>query len=195
MDAQALKGWSARAAWRGCLALALLCATVRSAAAREHTPFAAAVGVETATSAARIWAEDAVLVYVENDEPVTAQGAAERWSYLFFSPASQKSRSYSVRDGRVLQAEDLAMDFVAPAVSGIWIDSGAALAVAEEKVGREFREKHSGALGTMLLARGAFQDNAPDQTTWVLVYTSEGQPSLFVVVDAIEGKVRRTWKG
>ena len=47
----------------------------------------------------------------------------------------------------------------------------------------------------MLLLRGAFEDGNPDQTTWTLIYTSPTAPSLFVVVDAVQGKVRRTWRG
>jgi len=195
MDIHALKGWAARAA-RGCgMTAVLLALTVSLTAARERAPFAARTGLDVAQASAKVWAEDAVLVYVENDESVRADGAAERWGYLFFSPATQRSRAYSVREGRVLEAEDLSMDFVAPPVAASWIDSGVALAAAEEKVGREFREKHAGVVGTMLLARGVFSDGSPDQTNWVLVYTSAGNPSLFVVVDATEGKVRRTWRG
>ena len=47
----------------------------------------------------------------------------------------------------------------------------------------------------MLLSRGAFRDDDPDETTWTLIYTSPDAPSLFVVVDAAGGKVRRTWRG
>jgi len=47
----------------------------------------------------------------------------------------------------------------------------------------------------MLLMRGAFDDTSPDRTSWTLVYTAPHAPSLFVVVDAAEGKVRRTWRG
>lgn len=195
MDVHTRKGWTARGR-RGCgMAAMLLILAVTPVSAREREPFAARAGLDMAQSAAKVWAEDAVLVYLENDESVVGSGRSERWGYLFFSPATQRSRAYSIREGRVIEAEDLTMDFVAPPVSGNWIDSEAALAAADEKVGREFREKHAGVVGTMLLARGVFADGSPDQTNWVLVYTSPGGPSLFVVVDATEGKVRRTWRG
>jgi hypothetical protein len=47
----------------------------------------------------------------------------------------------------------------------------------------------------MLLMRGALYNEEPDESTWMLVYTSPSAPSLFVVVDAESGKVRRTWRG
>jgi len=173
----------------------LLVLAISPVSARDLAAFAARSGLDVAHAAAKVWAEDAVLVYVENDESVVGSGRSVRWGYLFFSPASQRSRAYSIREGRVIEAEDLSMDFVAPPVSAHWIDSESALAAADEKVGREFREKHGGVIGTMLLARGVFSDGSPDQTNWVLIYTSPGNPSLFVVVDATEGKVRRTWRG
>jgi hypothetical protein len=47
----------------------------------------------------------------------------------------------------------------------------------------------------MLLMRGAFSEKDPDVTTWTFVYSAPGAPSLFVVVDATDGKVQRTWRG
>lgn len=158
-------------------------------------PFAARVGLDLATAAARAWADDAVLVYVENDDDVDGSGAAVRWGYLFHSPAREQSRAYSVRDGRIVTAQTLAMKFEAPPLVNSWIDSGAALEAAERSGGREFREKQAGQVATMLLMRGAFHDDQPDQTTWTLVYTSPNAPSLWIVIDAAEGKVRRTWRG
>jgi hypothetical protein len=75
------------------------------------------------------------------------------------------------------------------------IDSHAALEVADKSVGFEFCKKQGGRLSTMLLMRGAFQDEHPDQTTWTVIYTAPHAPALFVMVDATAGKVRRTWRG
>jgi hypothetical protein len=153
------------------------------------------MGLDIAGAAAEAWAPDAVLVYIENDEDVNDLGAADRWGYLFHSQGLEKSRVYSVRDGKILVAENLDMKFESPPLPAGWIDSGAALAAAEEKAGREFREKHAGHLATMLLMRGAFHDGDPDRTTWTVLYTSPSSPSLWVVVDAADGSVRRTWRG
>jgi hypothetical protein len=167
----------------------------RTASAGEPVAFAARAGLDPAREAADAWARDAVLVYVENDEDLDAQGAAARWSYLFYSPALDKLRFYSVRAGKILVAENLNLKFEAPPLAAQWIDSGAALAASEQGAGGEFCRREGGHLSNMLLMRGAFQDKEPNQTTWTLVYTAPNAPSLFVVVDAAAGKVRRTWRG
>ena len=175
--------------------LLLLALTVAPARAGDPIPFEAKGGVSVAIDAASAWSPDAALVYLENDEGLDEQGASVRWSYLFYSAALDKARFYSIRAGKILVAENLNMKFEAPPIARDWIDSGAALRAAEQGEGGEFRRKDGGQLSTMLLMRGAFQDKNPDQTTWTLVYTAPNAPSLFVVVDATAGKVRRTWRG
>jgi len=86
------------------------------------------------------------------------------------------------------------MKLETPPLATDWIDSGVALAAAE-RVGRSFCQQHGGRLSTMFLMRGPFQDGDPDETTWTFVYASANAPSLFVVVDASQGKVRRTSRG
>jgi len=189
----------AAGARRGVLAVAaglLLSGSIAApAAAKDHVPVAARGGVETSATAARTWAPDAFLVYVENDETLDERGASPRWGYLYFSPALQKSRAYSLRDGVIAVAEDLEMKFEAPPLATGWIDSDAALHAAEERVGRTFRQRHAGSLSKMLLSRGTFRTDDPDATTWTVIYTAPHAPSLFVVVDAAQGTVRRTWRG
>lgn len=174
-------------------ALALAAAT--AATAGEHTPFSARSGLEVARDAALSWAPDARLVYLENDEDVALSGNAVRWSYLFYSAGKGKARGYSVRDGKILEAADLGFDFDAPPLPERWVDSAEALAAAEKKAGRKYRDEKGGRLASMLLIRGAFYDKKPDATTWTLVYQAPDHPTLFVVVDAAEGKVVRTWRG
>lgn len=174
------------------IALALLAGL---ATAGDHAPFEARSGLDIAGAAAQVWSRDAVLIYIENDETLDDRGAAPRWGYLYYSPRLEKSRVWSIRDGKILVAEDLEIKFEAPPVGNPWIDSGAALQAAEAGAGREFRRDHEGRPSSMLLMRGAFQEKDPDQTTWTVIYTSPHAPSLFVVVDAAEGKVRRTWRG
>jgi hypothetical protein len=187
---------SFRISARGGLPLVVGAALLASPApAAPPDPVQARAGLELALAASYTWAADAFLAYVENDEPVDAGGAARRWGYLFYSPSLDKARGYSVRGGRIVVAEDLPLKFEAPPISSGWIDSGRALEAAERAAGRAFRQRHQGALATMLLLRGAFQDNDPDATTWTLVYTAPNAAPLFVVVDAEGGKVRRTWRG
>jgi hypothetical protein len=175
------------------LALAALCFAA-PAPARDAAPFAARAGLELASAAAQAWSADAVLVYVENDESLGETGASPRWGYLFYSANQDRARVWSVRDGKIAAAENLDMRFDAPPVAAGWLDSGPALAAAEKGGGAEFR-KHGGRLESMLLMRGAFSDEDPDVTTWTFVYRVAGAPSLFVVVDATDGKVQRTWRG
>lgn len=175
----------------------LLAAVLLTAPAAAKAPVAisARAGLELARAAAGAWAADAQLVYVENDEDVDAAGDAARWGYLFVSPSSGHARAWSVRDGRIATAENVEMAFEAPPLPEQWLDSGDALAAADREAGRAFKKGTQGRLSTMLLMRGAFDESDADRTTWTFVYTAPGAPSLWVVVDGAEGKVRRTWRG
>jgi hypothetical protein len=164
-------------------------------AGEDGTPFPARGGLDLAGAAARAWEADAFLVYVENDEAVGPGGRSVRWGYLFYSPARDEARAYSVQDGKIVVAVDLDFQFEAPPVPASWIDSDVALAAADGKAGREYRDTFGGTPATILLMRGAFHDKEPDMTTWTIIYTSPRAPSLFVMVDARTGKVKRTWSG
>ena len=181
------------------LALAALAALLgvwtAPARAGDPVPFPASQGVALSAAAAQSWSPDAFLVYLENDESLGPEGTAVRWGYLFYSPALDQARVYSVRNGKIVLAENLDMKFEAPPLAAVWIDSGAAAAAAERTAIHELRREHDARLSAMLLVRGPMAEGDPDATTWLLVYRSPGAPSLFVVVDATDGKVRRTWRG
>jgi hypothetical protein len=178
-------------------ALAALLALASALPARAGTapPVGAQAGLDLARSAAGSWAADAALIYIENDEPIDAAGHATRWGYLFYSPTRDAARAWSVHDGHIVAAEDLAMRFSAPPLGAGWIDSDAALAAARGEVARAFPRQVEVRLTTMLLLRGAFDDSDPDRATWTLVYSAPGEPGLFVMIDAADGRVRRTWRG
>lgn len=163
--------------------------------ADNSAPFTARAGLDLAADAAHVWAPDARLIYLENDEVITVEGSAFRWGYLFHSETRGHSRGYSLKDGKILEASDLGFEFNAPPLPENWVDSAKALHAAEEKVGKKYRREHDGRLNSMLLIRGAFDDKKPNATTWTLFYTSATAPSLHVVVDAVKGKVIRTWRG
>src|SRR5262249_35839099 len=153
----------------GLVLAALLAAT--PGAAGDAPPFAARTGLELASAAAQAWSPDAQLVYVENDDALDAGGASVRWGYLFYSRSEERARVWSVRGGRIAAAENLDMRFDAPPVAAGWLDSGPALAAAEQGGGAAFRQAAKDArLQTMLLMRGAFSEGDPDVTTWTLVY-------------------------
>jgi hypothetical protein len=136
-----------------------------------------------------------VLVYVENDEVLDDAGTSTRWGYLFHSTSLDAARVWSVRNGKLVVAENLDMRFDAPPLAPGWLDSVPAVQAAEAGGGAEFRKKHGGRLVTMLLMRGAMSEGDPDTTTWTFIYSADGAPSLFVVVDATNGKLQRTWRG
>ncbi len=165
-----------------------------SSRAGDAAPYPARQGLELASTAAQAWSADAALVYIENDDALESATSA-RWGYLFYSPSLERARVWSVRDGRIAVAENLDMRFDAPPVSAEWLDSDRALVAAESGGGEAFRKEYGGKLVTMLLMRGAFSEGDPDRTTWTFVYSAPGSPSLFVVVDAADGRVQRTWRG
>ena len=94
---------SLRFAWF--VTLAIACITV-PVAAQDHAAYSARGGLDVAHDAALSWSPDAQLIYVENDEVITMDGGAVRWSYLFRSERKGKARGYTVRDvkSRLLQS-------------------------------------------------------------------------------------------
>lgn len=177
------------------LSLLLLLWATTNSYADEAVPALASSGVGVAQSAAAGWAEDAYLVYVENDEGLAAGGKSSRWGYLFYSPARNAARAYSVQNGNVVTQQNLGFKFKAPPVSAEWVDSTVALLAANDKGGRKFCEEHGGAAESVFLMRAAIHESEPNMTTWTIVYKAAGVPSLFVVVDAKNGKVKRKWRG
>jgi hypothetical protein len=173
----------------------LLTGWVSAVDADARPNVSARTGLELAISSARNWAEDSVLIYLENDDVVDAQGGAARWGYLFYSAHLDRWRAYSLSDDKVENAGELGFAFDAPQLVSEWIDSDRAYAAAEKAGGRDYRDKNAGSLRSMLLIRGAFGEDDPNRTTWTLVYDSAHAPSLFVVVDAENGDVVRAWKG
>jgi len=178
------------------LALILVVGFAPATSAGDHTPYSAGNGLELATSAAESWSADARLVYIENDERVDANGLAVRWGYLFYSEREDEARGYTIRDGKILEAVELEFELEdPPPLAQNWVDSDVALAAAENKAGRKYRDEQGGHLSTMLLIRGAFYHKKPNLSTWTLLYISESAPALWVVVSAENGKVLKTWRG
>ena len=164
----------------------------------EPTVSPARSGLGLAAAAATAWAPDAELVYVENDEPLDASGRSARWGYLFRSATLGRARVWSVRDGRIVTAENLELRFDAPPLPASWLDSDAVLSAfltaAEKATAQVARREGRGQLATMLLMRGAESGSDRDATTWTFVYAASGGAALHVVVDAATGQVKRTWR-
>jgi hypothetical protein len=177
------------------LAVALLVGAPGPARPGDAPPVTARSGEDLARAAAEIWAADARLIYVENDQGLTLGGGSGTWGYLFYSPSEDACRAYSIRDDEIIHAEDLEFAFDAPPLPATWIDSAAALDAAEQSDGAQFRKENGGTLRSMFLVRGLFHPSDPDAATWAFVYGSPTVPGLWVIVDAESGKVVRRWRG
>jgi hypothetical protein len=140
-----------------------------------------------ALHAADAWADDASLVWIENDAALDAAGRAEAWGFLFFSPGKHAMRSYSVRGGKLEHAEDQALSIAARPLES-WVDSDAVLGRAQERARETWGESR---LESLLLVRGVFSS----ETAWVAVFAQGDGPRLFVVCDARDGEVLRAWRG
>ena len=144
--------------------------------------------LDVALAAADAWAEDARLVWVENDAPVDEAGRAAAWGFLFYSPARGTMRSYSVQGEALRLAEDHAVTAPAPGLAE-WLDSSAVVRKAWDRA-----REHAPAgctLESLLLVRGVFAPEA----AWVAVFARGDSPRLYVVCDARSGDVLRDWRG
>jgi hypothetical protein len=143
--------------------------------------------LEAAAAAADAWADDARLVWVENDAAVDASGRAAAWGFLYYSPEHGAMRSWSVRGGVITTGEDHAITAPAPALVE-WVDSSA---IAARVLGRGQQSCAACSLESLLLVQGVF---APGPT-WVGVFGGNGGPRHYVVCDATSGEIVRDWRG
>jgi hypothetical protein len=162
----------------------------RPIAADPPAPGTARASLPRALAAADAWADDARLVWVENDAALDAEGRAAAWGYLFYSPEKHALRSWSVRGDAIVQARDHAISAEAPAVDPDWRDSAEPARIAWEQGGAEFCSA-GGGLQSLVLVRGVF---AP-ASAWVAVFEAGAGPRLYVVVEARSGDVLKRWRG
>lgn len=147
-------------------------------------------GIVLASAAADAWADDARLVWIENDAPLAGDGRAASWGYLYYSPEKHAMRSYSVGSERIEVAQDHSVGAEAPAVESEWMDSVEAAQYVWEQGGGEFCGTE-GSLDKLLLVRGVFVSG----TAWIGIYRNGDGPRLYVVVDAQSGDLLRRWRG
>lgn len=176
-------------------AFAFACACVCACAGVAFVPFAAAaepvtarVGMDLAASAADAWADDARLVWVENDAPIDSTGRADSWGYLYYSREKHAMRSWSVRDARIVAAVDHAVSAEAPALGADWKDSAE---IAARALGERGDAAVAARLEGLILVQGVF---APG-TAWVAVFDDGPGPRLHLLLDAASGEVLKRWRG
>ena len=156
----------------------------------EDAAVGARAGMDLAGTAADAWADDARLVWLENDSEIDANGQAAAWGYLYYSAEKHAMRSWSVRDGRITTGQDHTVSAEAPALQLDWSDSDRAAARAWDGGGREFCGE-TGRLESLVLVHGLF---AP-RSTWVAVFAAGEGPRLHIVMDADDGDVVKRWRG
>jgi hypothetical protein len=148
-----------------------------------------------AEAAASAWMRDARLIYLENDSPLDAGGAAAAWGFLFHSELADSWRNVAVRDGQVAHEGPLPFPFAGPELPAAWIDSNRAVEIAEDSGGREYRQRTGAALEHAVLGRGIFTGwSGPP--TWTVVYRSPGESGeLAIVVNAADGSLLSRFEG
>lgn len=159
-------------------------------AARAEDAAAARAGLGMAGAAADAWADDARLVWIENDTALDAEGRAAQWGYLYYSREKHAMRSWSVREARIVAAVDHTVSAEAPALDADWQDSNAIAPRAWDEGGREFCAT-GGTLVSLVLVRGVFAPEA----AWCAVFDRGQGPSLYVLLDAKSGDVKKRWRG
>jgi hypothetical protein len=147
-------------------------------------------GLALAASAADAWADDARLVWVENDAAIDAFGQASSWGYLYYSPEKHAMRSWSVRGAEIVEAVDQAVVAEAPAIDSGWKDSAEIASVAVQKAVEELGVANP-LIDSLLRVRGVF---APG-SAWVAVFSDGGGPRLFLLFDSRSGDLQRKWRG
>ena len=166
------------------LLVVLFAATGKAVAGQA---WSARAHLQLAAQAADAWADDARLVWLENDAPVDTSGTAAAWGFLYYSPALGAMRSWSIRNGKIEHAADHAVRVTAPALRQDWLDSPRIIASALS----EARRAGAGALESLVLSCGVFHA----EVAWVAVFATSDSTKLYVVVDAAGGDVVRSWRG
>jgi hypothetical protein len=147
-------------------------------------------GAALAAAAADAWADDARLVWIENEDALDERGRAAAWGYLYYSREKHAMRSWSVREARIDRAADHAVSAEAVALDPEWKDSAEIVERAWQGGGREFCAS-GGTLSHLVLVRGVFAS----ESSWCAVFDNGAGPDLFILLDATSGDVKKRWRG
>ncbi len=96
-------------------------------------------------SAAVAVAADALLIYVRA-HGLDSSGKSGRWKYIYESADRQTRYEFWILNGQVVRQDELTIHWLQPDMTAIpeyWIDSDSAVANAERKGGKTFREMYS----------------------------------------------------
>jgi hypothetical protein len=173
-----------------CCAAMLITMALTDVVVPDAAAATARAGMQLAAAAADAWADDARLVWIENDTPIDPQGDAAAWGYLYYSASLHAMRSWSIKAGEIVHAEDQAVIAAAPPIAIEWQDSDAMAGVAWRELGSEIQASGA-ALENLVLARGVFAE----ETAWVAVFAVGDAPRHFLLFDAKSGGFIKRWRG
>jgi len=143
-------------------------------------------GYEAARALARGWQGDASLVYVEAADSLWADGSANAWTYLYWSPQARITRGWKVRVGGGVTTFDLSFPFAPPALEDGWLDAMQALTTAGKDPG--FRRAYAaGSLRVAMLSNGLTVHSGPARTTWLFGFGDGADPGREWIGDALRG--------
>lgn len=134
----------------------------------EPTPQTAQTHLTDIASEAQNWAADAQLVAIYSDELNTA-GQAIGWSYIYYSQSLDTFKQIFVFGNLIVSGgfEDDHLPDVMP-LPQIWVDSDAAMTVAEQNGGGDFRIQYSDAeVEASLQYFQLYHDDPPGMTNTV----------------------------
>jgi hypothetical protein len=145
--------------------------------------------VETATALEHLISIDSVAAEIDQDAQLLAiwswtcdtTGRSYKWYYIYQSSSQQTYYELWWRAGRIVQQDSLKWTWMLGEndlpITESWIDSDFALAIADERGGKEFRETNELATVEMFLT-------SSDHVTWAVRYRSQDDTVLNVYVDA-----------
>ncbi len=148
--------------------------------------------LNAATSAAQGYAPDAQLIVVESLGSVGADGTSgSGWLYAYISYSHDSAYAVEFVLGHPFVVAGSAStasqyNYNGP-VSPTWVNSDQAMDTAEAHGGSTYRSTYQGATVTMILARGSYASDTT-KTVWLLSYTDNSNPPLYIYVDAQTGQ-------
>ena len=153
----------------------------------QFTPYKAKDNLSTANNAMSARASDAILYGVATTDSVQMNGTAGLWVYLYFSQTKDSTYGVSFIYGTAyIIAYSVSSGKTYSSIGSSWINSDAAISVAEANGGSAFRNAHPNPLVYMDVQKGIYP---ADQTriVWLVTYQSGSSDLLYVYIDAITG--------
>lgn len=154
------------------------------------TPTTAAPAEQNALPVAQIWAADAKLWGIYgNWNSVDPDGTTPWWNCVYYSPSLDSLQMVAMQGRYPMFYQD--PGWSAPdtlTLPDVWIDSDAAIAVAEAAGGATYRQSNDSVFVQAELTRWWYGPD-PSKSVWKFVYYSTTAPDEEYLVDAVNGNL------